>query len=1387
MAKIVAFEVEIGGVKETFKSFDEIKERLKQLKKEFDSTDFGDKKFEKLQRTIAQLTKVQEEARKESSRMKQEIDANNKALDGSYRQLNAQLVVLRNSYKELSEAERNSAVGRTMLRDISILDQKLKQIDSTMGLFQRNVGNYLGALNQFAANAGRTLGGTAGNIVSGIGNIAGAGALGGPAAFLALGAAAGTAIESMVELDAKISDLQANVQKTSGLSADEVKRLTDELKELNTRTSLDNLLGIGRVLGQFGVEVNKNTISAIDKLNVALADEFGDNAELITSVVGKLRNVFTEFRNDKPDEAFLKIGNAINELGASGAATAPTIADFATRLGGTLGQFNISAGNIFGISAALEELGTTAERGATGVSRTFLRITQSSDTFAKAFKITNDVVKDFTKGAFTDFTELVNKDLFQAFQLVLSQINDLNLSNTQTAATFKALGINQEGAIEALSKLAGNQDLLNSRLAVANRAVKEQTSINDEFSTVNNTLAGELAKLKNSLENAFTNTGITDGIKNMVSWINETQRSTQSAARSTEEQKIAFQALIKSALDVNTTQERRNELISEMISKYPDYFKNLKQEEVTNLKLIEILGDVNKKYNEKIGLLALSGRAEEAEQKKNKATQDEINAEIKLRQALLEYQVKLKEKGFEPTNDLQKDLTELKKLYDQGLGLDFIGLTLAVRQYRVATGEATEARAEDFKIRIQSFQAFDKEIKANKDYNEQLLEQISLFGQVAEQRRKEADALEKAGKRQEAKTKLTNLELDAKQLLNKVDVEQLKILKETADRVQHIKASAVLGGAIKGIEKIQSAIAPQQTTGTEVVSLGKTKKGTHAADPLERAEADTKAYFEQRLAAFQKFSSVYEEKQIALLSRERDRQIELEKKKANDLILQIDETNRKLTNKQTESIDKLNKAIEKADVGQRGKLLAKKAELEKTFADDNVKLTEESEKAKQAITQASNERISAINFDFDLKERERIKRQQQNNLAGLNQYFTKLGEQIQKDRNKFDVELLETRTTKLAGAGGDKELVKKINYEYEAEGLKRTERDIIQQIKLTDQKILAARSLNSVQTLLGLPPALSEEAVKSFKDYQDQLTVTLADATAKRRAFEQAKQAQADAEDEARQQQRKQTAVNEAIDISKQLADVFNSNEKQRLQEEQDEKISLLEQEYAKRLELAKGNANEEARIQAELSKKKIEIEKQYQEEQKKIAKKQAIIAGALAILQLFASPTPDFLTKLLLAGGLAIKTGIEIASIDKQKFEKGGTFKGNSHQYGGVQGVFSDGTRIEVEKDEDFFIINKRNSYLRKQLSKMNGYRGNGRRFAEGGSVFGEQLYYQSASQPGQSKVIAQISDEQMYQLAGMVARATMEGTFQGAQNGISAGERINERYNEFNKRTNR
>lgn len=155
-------------------------------------------------------------------------------------------------------------------------------------------------------------------------------------------------------------------------------------------------------------------------------------------------------------------------------------------------------------------------------------------------------------------------------------------------------------------------------------------------------------------------------------------------------------------------------------------------------------------------------------------------------------------------------------------------------------------------------------------------------------------------------------------------------------------------------------------------------------------------------------------------------------------------------------------------------------------------------------------------------------------------------------------------------------------------------------------------------------------------------------------------------------------------------------------------------------IELNRIEEEKNASLNAEgvTEKEKLKIQKDAAKKQKKISIAQALINGALAIIRAFSDLGPILGT--LAAVGIAAVTAYQIDTINSQQFARGGevrlgsggevrsgVFGGNPHSSGGTQ-LSANGVPIaEVEKDERFFVVNKRDSAAIAQLSAINSMHG--------------------------------------------------------------------------------
>ncbi len=151
----------VKGVKQRVKSEDitgkdaaenisKFTETIKEAGKEIDNLTKSEKEFLKLQKRLEESTTDQA---KENAKLKVEIQEVNKSnreaakealnLVGAYSKQSKRLIALRKEYKDLIISEGKATKGsKRLLREITNLDQELKEVDASAGQFQRNVGNY---------------------------------------------------------------------------------------------------------------------------------------------------------------------------------------------------------------------------------------------------------------------------------------------------------------------------------------------------------------------------------------------------------------------------------------------------------------------------------------------------------------------------------------------------------------------------------------------------------------------------------------------------------------------------------------------------------------------------------------------------------------------------------------------------------------------------------------------------------------------------------------------------------------------------------------------------------------------------------------------------------------------------------------------------------------------------------------------------------------------------------------------------------------------------------------------------------------------------------------------------------------------------------------------
>ena len=312
-------------------------------------------------------------------------------------------------------------------------------------------------------------------------------------------------VQKLIDFNGKLSDSMSDVQKTTGMTLEEVEDLAKGFGALETRTSRINLLKIAEEGGRIGIAKDEiaDFVAIMDKAVVALGDSFPGGAEETAAKLGKLKLLFKETKDQKVDEAYNAIGSAINDLGANGVATEINIANFATRVGSLPDALKPSIADALALGAAFEENGIKAEIAGRAYSILLNQSAKESEKFAEVMGITNDEVK-----------KLINENPLDFLIKFADGLQGMNA--TDTAKTLEYLGVSADGANKVLGALSNNTERFTELMHLSNDSMVEGTSLINEYNIKNNNFAANLDKLGKYFRGIFVNGPIVSGIKSVV-------------------------------------------------------------------------------------------------------------------------------------------------------------------------------------------------------------------------------------------------------------------------------------------------------------------------------------------------------------------------------------------------------------------------------------------------------------------------------------------------------------------------------------------------------------------------------------------------------------------------------------------------------------------------------------------------------------------------------------------------------------------------------------------------------------------------------------------------------------------------------------------------------
>lgn len=445
--------------------------------------------------TIALLEKQLEQVKqKKTDAFKKGDDT--KAFDKEINRINASLKTLRTnqeqvnrtfnnlssaSYKELSvvmktvqKQLRSGAVERNS-EEWKKLQQKLKEVKREMNAINSESKETTSLWSRFV-NVLNTNWGAVSQII---------------AAYAGLS----MTIRKCAQAYADMEESMANVRKYTGQTDEEVHRMNEDFKRMDTRTAREQLNELAGSAGRLGItskDMIEEFVDGADKINVALGDDLGEGA---VDKIGKLAQMFGEDKTKGLRGAMLATGSAVNELAQNSSANARYIVDFTADLSGVGIQAGMTQAQLMGLASALDQNMQEEATSATVFSQLITKMYQEPAKFAKIAGV-----------EVTKFSNLMKTNANEGLMTFLSAMKSRG-GFAEMAPMFEEMQLNGTRAVGVLSAVASHLDQVRTAQDLATQSYASGTSVINEFNVQNNTVQAQLDKAKKRFEDLTVELG----------------------------------------------------------------------------------------------------------------------------------------------------------------------------------------------------------------------------------------------------------------------------------------------------------------------------------------------------------------------------------------------------------------------------------------------------------------------------------------------------------------------------------------------------------------------------------------------------------------------------------------------------------------------------------------------------------------------------------------------------------------------------------------------------------------------------------------------------------------------------------------------------------------
>lgn len=327
-------------------------------------------------------------------------------------------------------------------------------------------------------------------------------------------------VTSAIKKNFEYSSSLTDIRKVSGLTMQDVNKLSEELAKIDTRTSIDGLAqlayeGAKLGMGKYGVDGMAQFVKAADKINVAIGEEMGEEALPALSKMVETMGLIPKMGIEK---AMLATGSAMFKLSSTSTSTSTNIVEFAKRLTGVSRTAGITTDQLLALGSASDSLFLMPEVSATAMSKFIVALQKNHNLIEKDLGIQQGTIKNmYAAGHAMD-----------AIVLVLEKMRDKGNMNA-LGSIFKDLGSDGQRLITAMVTMSKNVDVLKDHLYESKEAFEEATAVTNEYTMQQQSAAGILDRANNLWEKAFVNPDGVESVKAMAeAWYDMSQMILQS-------------------------------------------------------------------------------------------------------------------------------------------------------------------------------------------------------------------------------------------------------------------------------------------------------------------------------------------------------------------------------------------------------------------------------------------------------------------------------------------------------------------------------------------------------------------------------------------------------------------------------------------------------------------------------------------------------------------------------------------------------------------------------------------------------------------------------------------------------------------------------------------